>query len=365
MAKVYYDKDADLNALRGKTIAILGYGIQGRGQALNARDSGLKVIVAQRPGGPHHAQAIQDGFKPVSADAAAAQADLIQILLQDTLQPAVYRDAIAKHLKPGKILGFSHGFNIHFHQIVPPKEVDVIMVAPKGPGSLVRQQFVEGKGVPSLVAVYQDASGKARSYALAYAKALGSTRAGVLETTFAEETETDLFGEQTVLCGGASALVKAGFETLVEAGYQPEVAYFECLHELKLIVDMIYAQGIKGMRQRVSETARFGDLTRGPRVVDEATKDRMRQILREIQSGQFAKEWILENQAGRPVFQALLKKDERHLIEIVGQRLREMMPWIAGTPQRPESPKLRGGANGSGTPRAAHGGRRRRVTARS
>jgi len=333
MAKVYYDKDADLSVLKGKTVAVLGYGIQGRGQALNARDSGLRVIVAQRPGGPHHAQAIQDGFAPVSVDEAAAKADLIQVLLQDTLQPTVYEASIARHLKAGKILGFSHGFNIHFHQIVPPKEVDVFLVAPKGPGSLLRQLYTEGKGVPSLVAVQQDASGKARAYALAYAKAIGSTRAGVIETTFAEETETDLFGEQTVLCGGASALIKAGFETLVEAGYQPEVAYFECLHELKLIVDMIYAQGIRGMRQRVSETARFGDVTRGPRIIDAATRQRMREILEEIRSGQFAREWILENRAGRPVFQALMQRDERHLIELVGHRLREMMPWIAGEPK--------------------------------
>lgn len=333
MAKVYYDKDSDLGILKGKTIAILGYGIQGRGQAMNARDSGLKVIVAQRPGGAHYAQAIQDGFKPASVAEAAAQADLIQILLQDTLQPAVYKSDVAPHLKPGKILGFSHGFNIHFHQIVPPKEVDVFLVAPKGPGSLLRELYTEGKGVPSLIAVHQDASGKAKAYALAFAKAIGSTRAGVIETTFAEETETDLFGEQTVLCGGASSLIKAGFETLVEAGYQPEVAYFECLHELKLIVDMIYSGGIHGMRQRVSETARYGDLTRGPRVIDEATKARMRQILDEIRKGEFAREWILENQAGRPMFQALMARDERHLIELVGQRLRQMMPWIAGEPK--------------------------------
>ncbi len=365
MAKIYYDQDADLSALKGKTIAILGYGIQGRGQALNTRDSGLTVIVAQRPGGAHYQQALADGFKPVSVSEAAAKADLIQILLQDTLQASVYQADIAPHLKPGKILGFSHGFNIHFHQIVPPKEVDVFMVAPKGPGSLVRQLYEEGKGVPSLVAVHQDASGRAKSIALAYAKAIGSTRAGVLETTFAEETETDLFGEQTVLCGGASALIKAGFETLVEAGYQPEVAYFECLHELKLIVDMIYATGIKGMRQRVSETARFGDLTRGPRVIDAATKERMRQILQEIQTGQFAREWILENQAGRPVFKALMQRDERHLLEIVGERLRGMMSWIGGEPSL--RPGKQPGGNGS-TARASSTSPRRgkgRAAARS
>ena len=354
MAKIYYDKDADLAVLKGKTVAILGYGIQGRGQALNARDSGVTVVVAQRPGGAHYQQAVADGFRPVSVDEAAAQADVIQVLLQDTLQAGVYREAIAKHLKPGKALGFSHGFNIHFHQIVPPKDVDVFMVAPKGPGSLVRQLYVEGKGVPSLVAVAQDASGRAKAVALAYAKAIGSTRAGVLETTFAEETETDLFGEQTVLCGGASALIKAGFETLVEAGYQPEVAYFECLHELKLIVDMIYATGIRGMRQRVSETARFGDLTRGPRIVDAATKDRMRQILREVQSGQFAREWILENQAGRPVFRALLAQDDRHLLELVGERLREMMPWIGAESKPASKPAVVKGSGNGAKPRAAH-----------
>ena len=371
MAKIYYDQDADLAALKGKTVAVLGYGIQGRGQALNARDSGVTVIVAQRPGGAHYSQAIEDGFTPISVAEAAKRADIIHILLQDTLQAAVYTQDIAPNLTPGKVLGFSHGFNIHFHQILPPKDVDVFMVAPKGPGSLVRQLYVEGKGVPSLIAIYQDASGRAKQTALAFAKAIGSTRAGVLETTFAEETETDLFGEQTVLCGGASALIKAGFETLVEAGYQPEVAYFECLHELKLIVDMIYATGINGMRQRVSETARFGDLTRGPRVVDAATKARMKTILQEIRSGQFAREWILENQAGRPVFRALMQQDERHLIEIVGQRLRDMMPWIAPSREEPKLAKpVQRGENGSLASSArvrggGHGARAKRSAARS
>ena len=339
MAKIYYEKDADLNVLKGKKIAILGYGIQGRGHALNLRDSGCEVVVAQRPGGPHHAQAIEDGFQPTSVAEAAREAQVIMVLLQDTLQPEVYKSAILPHLKSGKALAFAHGFNIHFHQIEPPKEVDVFLVAPKGPGSLVRQLYVEGGGVPSLVAVHQDASGKARDIALAYAKGIGSTKAGVLETTFAEETETDLFGEQTVLCGGAAELIKAGFDTLVEKGYQPELAYFECLHELKLIVDMIYAQGIQGMWARVSETARYGGLTRGSRIINDATRAEMRKILEEIRSGYFAKEWITETQAGRPVFKALLARGDRHLVEIVGARLRSMMSWIAGKPA--------GGVNGA------------------
>ncbi|MCM8794994.1 MAG: ketol-acid reductoisomerase [Candidatus Omnitrophica bacterium] len=328
MAKIYYDKDADLNVLKDKRIAILGYGIQGRGHALNLRDSGLDVVVAQRPGGPHYDQACQDGFQPTSVAEACAQAQVIMVLLQDTLQPEVYRSAIAPHLKAGKALAFAHGFNIHFHQIEPPKDVDVFLVAPKGPGSLVRQLYADGAGVPSLVAVHQDATGRAKQIALAYAKGLGSTRAGVLETTFAEETETDLFGEQAVLCGGTAELIKAGFETLVEKGYQPELAYFECLHELKLIVDMIYAQGIQGMWSRVSETARYGGLTRGSRIVTDQTRQEMRRILDEIQTGWFAREWINETQAGRPVFKALLAKGDRHLVELVGARLRSMMQWV-------------------------------------
>jgi len=330
MVKIYYDKDADLNLLKGKRIGIVGYGIQGRGQALNLRDSGLEVIVAQRTGGAHYDQAVADRFTPVTAEEVAKRCDLIQILTQDNLQPKIYRESIAPYLKKGKALVFSHGFNIHHKQIVPPKEIDVFMIAPKAPGSLLRQMYVEGKGVPSLVAVYQDASGKALEVALAYAKGIGSTKAGVLETTFKEETETDNFGEQAVLCGGVSALIKAGFETLVEAGYQPELAYFECLHELKLIVDMIYDTGIQGMRYRVSDTAKYGDLTRGPRVVNEATKKEMKKILKEIQNEQFAKEWIAENEKGRPLFNKLLHGDDNHLIEKVGKEIRSMFAWGDG-----------------------------------
>jgi ketol-acid reductoisomerase len=329
MATIYYDKDAGLAALKGKTVAIIGYGIQGRGQALNLRDSGIKVVVAQRPGGPNFELAKQDGFRPISAAEASAKADLIIVLAQDTLQAQIYREAIASQLKPGKALGFSHGFAILYRLVVPPKDVDVVMVAPKGPGSLLRSQFLEGKGVPALVAVQQDATGRAKAIALAWAKGIGSTRAGVLETTFTEETETDNFGEQAVLCGGVSALIKAGFETLVEAGYQPELAYFECLHELKLITDLIYSGGIQGMRTRVSDTAKWGDISRGPRVIDAHVKEAMRRLLRDIQSGQFAREWIAEHEAGRPNFNRLMRQDDEHPIEQVGRRLRAMMPWIS------------------------------------
>ncbi|MBI3088057.1 MAG: ketol-acid reductoisomerase [Candidatus Omnitrophica bacterium] len=334
MARIYYDKDADLGALKGKTVAIVGYGIQGRGQALNLRDSGVKVIVAQRPGGPNYDLAKQDGFTPVSAAEATKRAGLIILLVQDTLHAQIYREAIAPNLKAGKALGFSHGFSILYGLVTPPKDVDVVMVAPKGPGSLLRSQFLEGKGVPSLVAVYQDSSGRAKPIALAWAKGIGSTRAGVLETTFKEETETDNFGEQAVLCGGVSALIKAGFETLVEAGYQPELAYFECLHELKLITDMIWAGGISGMRKRVSDTAKWGDISCGPRVIDARVKETMRRLLREIQSGQFAREWIAEHEAGRPNFTRLMQQDDDHPLEQVGRKLRAMMPWIGNSSQQ-------------------------------
>ena len=342
MARIYYDKDADLKALAGKTVAIVGYGIQGRGQALNLRDSGVKVLIAQRPGGLNFELAKQDGFKPASAADAARRADLIILLAQDMLQGGIYREAIVPALRPGMALGFSHGFNILYGLIKPPKNVDVILVAPKGPGSLLRSQFLEGKGVPALVAVEQNATGKAKALALAWAKGIGSTRAGVLETTFKEETETDNFGEQAVLCGGTSALIKAGFETLVEAGYQPEVAYFECLHELKLIVNLIWAQGIQGMRRRVSDTAKWGDISRGPRVIDEHVHQAMRTLLKEIQSGQFAKEWVAEHEAGRPNFTRLMEQDERHPVEEVGRKLRAMMPWVNEPPAKTARTSKRG-----------------------
>ncbi len=328
MVKIYYDNDADLNLLKDKTIAIIGYGIQGRGQSLCLRDSGCRVVVSEMAGTPNFEQAKQDGFVPVSAEEAAKAADIIQILTQDHLQAKVYNEAIKPNLKKGKALCFSHGFNIHFKQIKPPKTVDVFMVAPKGPGALVRRMYEEGKGVPSLVAVYQDATGEALKIALAYAKALRATRAGVIETKFKEETETDLFGEQAVLCGGVSELIKAGFDTLAEAGYQPEIAYFEVLHELKLITDLIQEYGISGMRRRVSNTACYGDLTRGKRIITERTRKEMKKILKEVQKGKFAKEWIKENEAGRPVFNQLLKEGDEHQIEKVGKQLREMMPWM-------------------------------------
>ncbi|HOW34951.1 MAG TPA: ketol-acid reductoisomerase [Candidatus Omnitrophota bacterium] len=328
MAKIYYDKDADLKDLEGKKIAILGYGIQGRGQALNLRDSGLNVIVSELEGNPNYEQAKKDGFTPVDAVTAAKEADIIQVLTQDHVQAEIYKKAIKKNLKKGKSLVFSHGFNIHFEQIVPPEFIDVFMIAPKGPGALVRRQYEEGKGVPCLVAIFQNASGSALKTALAYAKGIGGTRAGVIETTFKEETETDLFGEQAVLCGGASELIKAGFETLVEAGYQPEIAYFECLHELKLIVDLIYEHGIQGMRKRVSDTAEYGDYSRGKKIINEKTRKIMRKMLEEIQSGKFAREWIRENKKGRPNFNKWRQEGETHQVEQVGKQLREMMPWM-------------------------------------
>jgi len=328
MAKIFYDKDCNINDIKNKTIAVVGYGIQGRGQALNLRDSGLKVIVAQRPGGPNYDMAVKDGFKPMSVEEATKLADVMIILTQDHLQADIYKNSIAPYLTKGKALAFSHGFNIHFKFIVPPKDVDVFMIAPKGPGSLVRRQYVEGKGVPCLVAIHQNATKNALKIALAYAKGVGGSRAGIIQTTFQEETETDLFGEQAVLCGGASELVKAGYETLVKAGYQPEIAYFECLHELKLIVDIIYEEGIQGMRKKVSDTAEYGDLTRGPRIVTSKTRAEMQKILKEIQTGKFAKEWMLENKSGRKNFLKLRKAGDSHPIEKVGARLRSMMSWV-------------------------------------
>ena len=327
-AKMYYDGDADLSLLEGRKIAIIGYGIQGGAQSLCLRDSGLDVIVSELEGTPNYERAIADGWEPVSADEAAKQAQVIQILTQDHVQAMVYKRAIEPNLNEGNALVFSHGFNIHYGQIVPPANVDVFMIAPKGPGALVRECYVADTGVPSLLAVYQDYTGNAKALALAYAKGLKATKAGVIETTFEEETETDLFGEQAVLCGGVAELITAGFDTLVEAGYQPEIAYFEVLHELKLIMDLIYNKGIHGMRLGVSDTATYGDLTRGKRVVTDATRAEMKKMLDEVQSGEFAREWILENQAGRPMYNKLLERSGKHQIEEVGRRLRKMMPFI-------------------------------------
>ncbi|NPV30367.1 MAG: ketol-acid reductoisomerase [Firmicutes bacterium] len=326
--KIYYDQDADLKFLEGKTVAVIGYGSQGHAQALNLRDSGVNVIVAEAPGSGNWKKAAEAGFRVMTAAEAAAQADVVQILIPDDKQPAVFRTDIAPHLKPGNAIAFSHGFNIHYGQIVPPPEVDVFMVAPKSPGHLLRRMYEQGAGVPALVAVAQDYTGQAMQLALAYARGIGSTRAGVIETTFKEETETDLFGEQAVLCGGVTELVRAGFDTLVEAGYQPEIAYFECLNELKLIVDLMYEGGISWMRYSISDTAEYGDLTRGKRIITQETRAEMKRILEEIQNGSFAREWILENMTGRPVFNALAKKEANHLIEVVGKKLREMMPWL-------------------------------------
>ena len=326
--KIYYDSDADLGVLAGKKVAIIGYGSQGHAQAQNLRDSGVDVIVGQRKGGPNYDLAKEHGFEPVSAAEAAENAQVVQMLTPDHVQAKLYHEDVAPRMTKGKTLVFSHGFNIHFGQIQPASHIDVVMVAPKGPGHLVRSEYERGAGVPSLVAIHQDATGRALETALAYAKGLGATRAGVIETTFEEETETDLFGEQAVLCGGVSELVKAGFDTLVEAGYQPEIAYFECLHELKLIVDLFYQGGISYMRYSVSDTAEYGDYSRGTRIITEETRESMREILAEVQSGEFAREWILENQAGRPVFNALRKAEKEHPIEEVGAKLRAMMPWL-------------------------------------
>ena len=328
MAKIYYDKDADLKLIKKKTVAIIGYGSQGHAHARNLHDSGIKVVVGLRKESAFWKRAQKDGLKVMTVPEASKAADIIMILIPDDKQRAMYENDIAPHLKKGDAIAFGHGFNIHFGQVVPPDTVDVFMVAPKGPGHLVRRTYEQGAGVPCLMAIYQDVSKKAQKVALAYAKGIGGTRAGVLETSFKEETETDLFGEQAVLCGGVTELIRAGFDTLVEAGYSPDLAYFECLHELKLIVDLIYEGGIGNMRYSISTTAAYGDVTRGRRLITDETRAEMKKILSEIQNGEFAREFILENQANRPVFNALLKKDSGHLIEQVGDRLRKMMPFV-------------------------------------
>lgn len=329
MAKIYYEKDVNKDYLKGKTVAVIGYGSQGRAQALNLHDSGIDVIVGLYEGSKSIELAKKEGLKVESVAEAAKKADIIQILIPDEVQSRVYyEDGIKDNLQPGNVLMFSHGFSIHFGQIVPPKNVDVIMVAPKSPGQMLREVYTEGKGVPNLIAVFQDYSEKAKGIALAYSWAIGGTRAGVIETSFKEETETDLFGEQAVLCGGVTALIQAGYETLVDAGYQPEIAYFECLHELKLIVDLIYKGGITYMRDCVSNTAEYGDLKSGKRIINDNTRKEMKNILNEIQNGEFAKDWLIENQIGRPHFKAMRNKESNFLIEKVGKELRGMMSWI-------------------------------------
>jgi ketol-acid reductoisomerase len=327
-AKIYYDDDADLGALKGRTVAILGYGSQGHAQAQNLRDSGVNVIIGQRPGSKNYDLAVSHGFKPTSVDEATKAADVVNILLPDEVQGDIYRQHIKPNLKPGNILMCSHGFNMHFGQVEPPEGVEAMLVAPKGPGHLVRSEYVKGGGVPSLIALWKDAGEKTKAVGLAYAKGIGGTRGGVIQTSFAEETETDLFGEQVVLCGGVSELVRAGFDTLVEAGYQPEMAYFECMHELKLIVDLFYQGGLNYMRYSVSNTAEYGDYTRGPRIVTEETRKEMKKILTEIQNGTFARDWIMENKAGAPFFKATRRLQREHLIEKVGKKLRSLMKWI-------------------------------------
>lgn len=328
MSRMYLEKDADPKALAGQRVAVIGYGSQGRAQALNLRDSGLDVVVGLRRGGPSWAKAEVDGWKVREAHEAAKEADLIAMLAPDMAQPKLYRESVEPHLKKGAMLLFSHGFNIHYKQIQPPTSVDVTLVAPKAPGDLVRRQYEQGRGVPNLLAVHQDATGKAHARTLAYAHGIGGTRAGVIETTFAEETETDLFGEQAVLCGGVTELIAAGFETLVAAGYQPEIAYFECCHELKLIVDLIYEGGFARMLHFVSETAKYGDLSRGPRVVDDHVRANMKKILEEVRNGSFAREWIDEDKNGRPNYKRLLQKDLDQKIEAVGKVLRAQMSWL-------------------------------------
>jgi ketol-acid reductoisomerase len=333
-AKVYYERDADHALIAGRKVAIIGYGSQGHAHALNLKDSGVDVRVGLRPGSSSGAKAEAAGLRVVPIDQAAAEADVVMMLLPDTEQKRVYEESIAPHLQAGDALLFAHGFNIRFGRITPPEGVDVAMVAPKGPGHLVRRTYTEGGGVPALIAVEQDATGKARDLALAYADSIGGTRAGVIETTFAEETETDLFGEQVVLCGGLTSLVQAGFETLVDAGYQPEMAYFECLHEVKLIVDLMYEEGIAGMRYSISDTAEYGDVTRGPRIITDATRAEMKKILDEITSGQFAEEWVAESDSGRARFNALRGAGREHPIEKTGAELRAMMPWISAGKQK-------------------------------
>ena len=328
MARMYYDQDANLDLLAGKTVAIIGYGSQGHAHALNLKESGVNVVVGLYAGSKSAKKAEESGLKVLSVAEASKVADWIMILLPDEVQKTIYKEEIEPNLSEGNVLLFAHGFNINFGQIIPPAFVDVAMVAPKGPGHLVRRTYEQGEGVPALFAIYQDASGQARDRAMAYAKGIGGTRAGILETTFREETETDLFGEQVVLCGGLTALIKAGFDTLVEAGYQPELAYFECLHEVKLIVDLIVEGGLAKMRDSISNTAEYGDLTRGPRIVTEETREEMRQILREIQTGQFAREFVLENQAGKPGFIAMRRRESEELIEEVGKDLRAMFSWL-------------------------------------
>jgi len=326
--KVYYDKDANLSLIRSSRVAVIGYGSQGHAHANNLKDSGVEVVVGLRRGSSSWKKAENAGLRVVEVEQAVRESDLVMMLVPDEHQAAIYKKEVEPNIKQGASLAFAHGFNIHFQQIEPRVDLDVIMIAPKGPGHLVRSTYVDGGGVPTLIAVYQDCSGKAKELALSYASANGGGRAGVIETSFREETETDLFGEQAVLCGGATALVQAGFETLVEAGYAPEMAYFECLHELKLIVDLMYEGGIANMRYSISNTAEYGDVTRGPRIITEETKDEMRRILSEIQEGEFAKEFILENQAGAPTLKAKRRLGQQHQIEQVGAKLRSMMPWI-------------------------------------
>ena len=330
MANVYYENDADLSLLEGKTVGVIGYGSQGHAHALSLKDSGVDVVVGLYEGSASWPKAEEAGLRVATVSDVAQQSDMMMMLVPDHLQARIYRESIQPHLQEGKTLMFAHGFNIHYQQIMPPPQVDVSMVAPKAPGHRMREIFTRGSGVPGLLAIHQDLSGKAREYALAYAKGIGCTRAGVLDTTFKEETETDLFGEQTILCGGVSALIKAGFETLVEAGYQPESAYFECLHELKLIVDLIYQGGLGYMRYSVSDTAEYGDYSRGPRVIDEHVKENMKLILEDIQNGSFAREWIAENDEGRPRFNVLRQQDASHPIEKVGEELRGLMSFLKG-----------------------------------